>query len=51
MIASNNTFIIAAYAVTWIVFAAYLVRLVRAELTARAALERARGELEAGSRP
>ena len=51
MIASNSTFIIAAYAVTWIVFAGYLVRLVRAGRSARAALERARGELAAEGRP
>ena len=51
MIASNNTFIIAAYAVTWIVFAGYLVRLVGAGRRARASLERARGELAAEGRP
>ena len=51
MIASNNTFIIAAYAVTWIVFAGSLVRLIRAGRRARTALERARGELATEGRP
>ena len=45
MIASNETFIIAAYAVTWLVFIGYLLRLVRAGRHARTALDRARGGL------
>ena len=49
MIASNQTFIVAAYAVTWIVFAGYLLRLVRAERRARSALDGARGAAAAGS--
>ncbi len=44
MIASNQTFIIAAYAVTWIVIAGYLLRLVRTGRRARAALEQARAD-------
>ena len=43
MIASNQTFIVAAYAVTWIVLIGYLLRLVRAGLRARTALDRALG--------
>jgi hypothetical protein len=41
MIASNQTFIVAAYAVTWIVLIGYLLRVARAGRRARAALERA----------
>jgi CcmD family protein len=41
MSATNQTFIIAAYAVTWIVILAYLVRLVRKGGRARAEYERA----------
>ena len=41
MIASNQTFIIAAYAATWIVILAYLLRLVRKGGRARAEYERA----------
>jgi len=41
MIASNQTFIIAAYAVTWVVIIAYLLRLVRKGGRARAEYERA----------
>ena len=40
MIASNETFIIAAYAVTWVVILGYLWRLVRMDGRARAAYER-----------
>ena len=40
MIASNQTFIIAAYAVTWVVMLAYLLRLVRKGARARAEYER-----------
>jgi hypothetical protein len=40
MDASNITFIIAAYAVTWIVLLGYLVRLVRKGGRARADYER-----------
>jgi CcmD family protein len=41
MTASNQTFIIAAYAVTWVVILAYLLRLVRKGGRARAEYERA----------
>ena len=41
--ASNQTFIVAAYAVTWIVFVGYLLRLVRAARLARAGLDRTAG--------
>ena len=50
MIASNQTFIIAAYAVTWLVFAGYVVRLARAERRARAALELGRGPAAGAAR-
>ena len=43
MIASNQTFIVAAYAVTWVVLIGYLLRLVRAGQRARTALDRATG--------
>jgi len=43
MIASNQTFIVAAYAVTWIVLIGYLLRLARAGQRARTALDRASG--------
>ena len=38
MTESNQAFIIAAYAVTWLVFAGYVVRVARAQRRARAAL-------------
>jgi CcmD family protein len=44
MIASNQTFIIAAYAVTWMVIAGYLFYLARTGRRAQATLERARTE-------
>lgn len=44
MIESNQTFIIAAFAVTWLVFAGYVVRLARAERRARTALDLARAD-------
>ena len=44
MIASNQTFIVAAYAVTWLVLAGYLLRLVRADRRARTSLTRGVGE-------
>lgn len=40
MVASNQTFIIAAYAVTWVVILGYLSRLVRKGGRARADYER-----------
>ena len=40
MIASNQTFIIAAYAVTWVVLLGYLLRLVRNGGRARADYDR-----------
>ena len=40
MVASNETFIIAAYAVTWVVILGYLWRLVRMEGRANAEYER-----------
>lgn len=40
MLASNEGFIIAAYAVTWVVILGYLWRLVRMAGRARAAYER-----------
>ena len=49
MIASNQTFIVAAYAVTWIVLIGYLLRLTRAGYRARTALDRAPGAV--GSEP
>jgi CcmD family protein len=50
MIASNQTFIIAAYAVTWLVFAGYVVRLARAERRARASLGLSVGATPGGVR-
>lgn len=44
MIASNQTFVIAAYAVTWIVLLGYLLRLVRKDSIARAEHARATGQ-------
>jgi hypothetical protein len=44
MIASNQTFIVAAYAVTWLVFIGYLLRLVRADRRVRASLAPTIGE-------
>jgi CcmD family protein len=46
MAASNQTFIVAAYAVTWIVFAGYLLRLARAGRRARTALDQALAAVE-----
>ena len=50
MIASNQTFIIAAYAATWAVLLGYLLRLVRKARRAGAAYDRSareqRGERE-----
>lgn len=40
MVASNQSFIIAAYAVTWVVILGYLLRLVRKGGRARADYER-----------
>ena len=40
MVASNETFIIAAYAVTWVVILGYFWRLVRMDGRAHAAYER-----------
>lgn len=40
MVASNQSFIIAAYAVTWVVILGYLLRLVRKGWRARADYER-----------
>ena len=40
MIASNQTFIIAAYAVTWVVLLGYLLRLIRKGRRARADFDR-----------
>jgi len=40
MAASNQTFIIAAYAVTWVVLLGYLLRLVRKGRRARADYDR-----------
>ena len=51
MTASNQTFIVAAYAVTWIVFSGYLLRLLRAERRARTALDGARSVAAAGTAP
>lgn len=44
MIPSNETFVIAAYALTWLVLLGYLGRLVRASRRARAALQSAGAE-------
>jgi CcmD family protein len=44
MIAANQTFIIAAYAVTWLVIAGYLLYLVRGERRTRAGLARVASE-------
>ena len=49
--ASNQAFIIAAYAVTWIVILGYLGRLVRKGGRARADLERQLREQSGESRP
>lgn len=46
---SNQTFIIAAYAVTWVVVLTYLARLVVAGARARAAYEAAVGPRAGGS--
>ena len=46
MIASNQTFIIAAYAVTWVVLLGYLVLLVRKGQRARADYDRMAHEHE-----
>lgn len=44
MIASNQAFVIAAYAITWIVLLGYLTRLARKESSARAGLARSTGQ-------
>ncbi|MGI8618934.1 MAG: CcmD family protein [Gemmatimonadaceae bacterium] len=44
MIASNQAFVIAAYAITWIVLLGYLARLVRKEAGARAGHARVTGQ-------
>lgn len=49
MIASNVTFVIAAYALTWVVLLAYVWRLVGKDGRARAEYARASGR-EEGSR-
>ena len=51
MTASNQTFIIAAYALTWIVLLSYLVRLVRKSGRARADHERVSQAQPAGRQP
>lgn len=51
MIASNQAFIIAAYAVTWVVLLGYLVHLVRKGGRARAEYERMAREHHGESRP
>lgn len=51
MIASNQTFIIAAYALTWLVMLAYLVRLVRKSARARAEYDRVAPAQPAGRQP
>lgn len=43
MIASNETFVLAAYLVTWIVLLGYSWRLVRKDASARAAQARGTG--------
>ena len=50
MPASNLSFIVAAYAVTWVVLLGYLVRLVRKGGRARAEYERTVLEHSSGSR-
>ena len=49
MIASNGTFVMAAYALTWVVLLAYVVRLVARDGRARADYARVSGRGE-GSR-
>ena len=49
MIEYNQAFIIAAYAVTWLVFGGYVVRLARAERRARTALALARADAESAA--
>ena len=51
MIASNTSFIVAAYAITWIVILGYLLRLVVNSGRARAALARMRAGQAEESRP
>ena len=51
MTASNTSFIIAAYVITWIVILGYLVRLVVKGGHARAALARIRAGQAGESRP
>lgn len=46
MIASNETFVIAAYALTWVVLLAYALRLVSKDGRARADHARVSGRLE-----
>ena len=50
MDASNLTFIVAAYAVTWVVILGYLLRLVRKGGRARAEYERMVPEHSGGTR-
>jgi CcmD family protein len=49
VIASNQTFIIAAYAVTWLVLLGYMARLVRKGARARASYERMPHQHSAGA--
>ncbi len=51
MIASNQTFIIAAYALTWVVLLGYLVVLVRKGQGARAEYDRMAHDHERRSQP
>jgi CcmD family protein len=50
MVASNQTFIIAAYAVTWVVLLGYQWRLARKDARARAEYERMEREQGGGAR-
>ena len=50
VIASNQTFIIAAYAVTWLVLLGYMAHLVRKGARVRASYERMANEHTAGAR-
>lgn len=51
MIASNTSFIVAAYGITWIVILGYLFRLVVTGQRARSALARVRTGQPGESRP
>ena len=50
MIASNQTFIVAAYALTWLAMLGYLLHLTRRDARARASHERALAEGQRGGR-